>query len=540
LTFKNKMAIEFRAFDDGVAYRFVTKKSDVVTVNENASYEFADDYKLWTSPVKGYAGSYEVAYKQEKINEFESSKNSYMPLLVEHDKGYKMLLTETDIRDYPHMFLKKGKTNTLQATFPNFPLETEYIGDRDSKVTKEADYIAKTSGNRSFPWRLMIVTENDAQLLESNMVYLLSAENKIENTDWIKPGRVAWDWWNASNLYGVDFKAGLNTESYKYFIDFAAEHGLEYIIMDEGWSISTTDISKPNPELDVLGIIDYGKKKNIDVILWASWLALKNRFSVLEEFKKWGIVGIKIDFMNRSDQWMVNFYEKVAVEAAKNNLLVDFHGAFKPNGLHREYPNVVTYEAVLGNEFSKWSTMITPEHHLTLPFIRMVCGPMDFTPGAMRNYFSKEYRANFNRPGGQGTRSHELALFIIYESGIQMLADSPSNYKMEKEAADFIAGIPNTWDEIKVLEAEIGEYLVLARRKGYAWFIAALNNTKEREFEIDLSFMSPGDKKAVIIQDGLNADRFAEDYSRLEKQVDNTSHLVIKLAREGGFVARIE
>ncbi len=539
LSFANKFSVEFRAFDNGVAYRFVTAVKGEVEVNETANFGFADNFKIWSSPIDAYVSSYEVNYEQGKIADFKPGKNSYLPLLIEHPRGYKMLLTEADIFDYPHMFLKKDEGNRLEATFPPFPLETEFIGDRQSKVTKGAGYIARTDGNRSFPWRLMVITESDAGLVESNLVYLLARDCEIEETGWISPGRVSWEWWNASNLYGVDFEAGLNTDTYKYYVDFASENGLEYILLDEGWSLSTMDITRPNPALDLFEIIRYGKEKNVRIILWASWRAIENQFFVLEKYKEWGVAGIKVDFMDRSDQWMVNFYEKIAREAALNNLLVDFHGAFKPNGLHRAFPNVVSYEGAQGLEYCKWSKTVTPEHNLTLPFIRMVCGPMDYTPGAMRNFHTGEFQPNFSRPGSQGTRCHQLALFVVYESGIQMLADSPSNYEREQESTEFLAGVPNTWDELKVLEARVGEYLVVARRKGSTWFIGALNNHTEREFSIDLSFLSDGEKSAVIMQDGVNAGNFAEDYSRIETKVSNQSKLKIRLARDGGFAARI-
>jgi alpha-glucosidase len=480
IAFKNKLSLEFRVFDNGVAYRFVTNIKGSVEVNEIANYLFADDDKLWASPLEGYSCSFEIPYQQGDISSFSANLNTYLPLLIDNKKGCKILMTEADITDYPHMFLKKGEGNQMIATFPPFPLETTYLNDRNSKVTKGAEYIAKTSGARSFPWRLMIVTEKDAQLIESNLVYLLAAENKLANTDWIKPGKVSWEWWNDSNLYGVDFPAGTNTESYKYYIDFASKNKLEYILLDEGWSISTSDLTKPNPKLDLHEIIRYGKEKNVKVILWATWIAVNNQMFMLDSLKSWGVAGIKIDFMDRADQWMVNFYETVAREAAARNLLVDFHGAFKPNGLHRTYPNVVAYESVHGMEVNKWAKTVTPEHNLSIAFIRMVCGPMDYTPGAMRNYTSKEFQPNFGRPGSQTTRCHQIALFVVFETGIQMMADSPSNYEREKESSDFIASVPVTWDELRVLDAKVGEYLILARRKGNTWFIGGLNSGTDR------------------------------------------------------------
>lgn len=541
LNFKNNLSVEFRVFNDGVAYRFITRVKGDVEVNEKANVEFADNFKLWASPLKGYTCSFEIPYEQVKISDFSEGLNTYLPLLIEHSKEYKMLITEADITDYPHMFFSKGSGNSLTASFPPFPLETKYLNDRSSEITKGAAYIAKTNGTRSFPWRLMIITEKDAQLVQSNLVYLLSGDNKLVNTTWITPGRVSWEWWNASNLYDVDFKAGLNTESYKYYIDFASENKLEYILLDEGWSISTSDLTRPNPLLDLHEIIRYGNQKNVRVLLWATWIAVNNQMFMLDSLQKWGVAGIKIDFMDRADQWMVNFYETVAREASQRNLIVDFHGAFKPNGLHRVYPNVVAYESVHGMEVNKWAKTVTPSHNLSLPFIRMVCGPMDFTPGAMRNYASKEFTPNFTRPGSQGTRCHQLALSVIFETGIQMLCDSPSNYKKEKESTDFLASVPVTWDELKVLEASIGEYLVLARRKGNTWFIGALNNNdKDREFTIDLSFIGSGSKNAVIMQDGINASQFAEDYSRIQHAVNSDSKITVKMVAGGGFAARIE
>ncbi|MCK4664723.1 MAG: glycoside hydrolase family 97 protein [Bacteroidales bacterium] len=541
LDFDNNYSVEFRAFNDGVAYRHITKIDKEVEVNETANFTFNDNYKLWASPIKGYQSSYEVPYQQLNISEFHDSMNTYLPLLIEDNEGHKILMTEADIYDYPHMFLKNaGGKNQLNAIFPPFPIETKLIGDRGSKITKEADYIAKTNAKRTFPWRVMIITEKDAQLVESNLVYLLSRDKLIDNTSWIKPGRVSWDWWNASNLYGVDFKSGINTETYKYFIDFASNNGLEYIILDEGWSISTRDLSKPNPELNLDGLIEYGNKKNVKIILWATWRALNEQWYVLDHFRDWGIAGIKIDFMNRADQWMINFYEKAVKEAAKRELLVDFHGAFKPVGLRRAYPNVVSFEGVCGLEHNKWSKRITPEHDVTLPFIRMVCGPMDYTPGAMRNFHSDKFTINFFRPGSQGTRCHQIALFIVYESGIQMFADSPSNYEREQETTDFLSSVPVTWDEIKVLEAKVGEYIIVARRNGKKWFVGGLTNNIEREFTLDLSFLESKAYKATIMQDGINADRFAEDYQILEQNVSKDTKFKIKMIKGGGFAMRIE
>lgn len=541
LNFKNKLDIEFRVFNDGVAYRFITTTQREVEVNESATFSFENQSKFWASLTNTFQTSYEANYTILNSSEFPDYQKTYLPLLTENSGGKKVLITEADVFDYPHMFLEKTqKANELSAVFPKYPLEVEYARDRVSDIKKEADYIAKTNGDRTFPWRLFVVSGKDADLIKNNLVYLLSRENQLEDISWIKPGRVSWDWWNAINLYDVDFKSGLNTESYKYFIDFASTYGLEYIILDGGWAIDKLDITQANPDIDLPELIRYGNSKNVRLILWTGWLTLHKNMKVMELYKKWGIAGIKVDFMNRSDQWMVNFYEDVAKEGAKNELLIDFHGAFKPAGLRRAYPNVVTYEAVRGLEYSKWSNTVTPEHDVTIPFIRMVCGPMDYTPGAMRNFQPDNFQSSRERSGSMGTRCHQIAQFIIYESGIKMFSDSPSNYYREKETTAFLAEIPVMWDELEVLEAKVGEYLIIARRSDDKWFVAGMTNETERSFSVDLSFLESKEYKATIMQDGINASRFGEDYQILEKVVSNNSKLKIKMAPGGGFAAIIE
>jgi alpha-glucosidase len=541
LNFNNNLRIEFRAFNDGVAYRFITAKDKDVEVNESVKFNFEKQTKLWASLTNTFQTSYEANYSVLNSSDFPDSIKTYLPLLSENKSGKKVLITEADVFDYPHMFLKKTESaNELSAVFPKYPLDVEYSRDRVSDIKKEANYIAKTNADRTFPWRLLVISGKDADLIKTNLVYLLSRKNQLEDISWIKPGRVSWDWWNASNLYDVDFESGLNTESYKYFIDFASAYGLEYIILDGGWAIDKLDITQANPDIDLPELIRYGNSKNVRLILWSGWLTLHKNMKVMELYKEWGIAGIKVDFMNRSDQWMVNYYEEVAREAAKNELLINFHGSFKPAGLRRAYPNVVTYEAVRGLEYNKWSETVTPTHDVTIPFIRMVCGPMDYTPGAMRNFQPGNFNSVRERPGSMGTRCHQVAQFIIYESGIQMFSDSPSNYYREKETTEFLAEIPVEWDEIKVLEAKVGEFLIIAKRKGVKWFVAGMTNETERTFTVDLSFLESKEYKATIMQDGINAHRFAEDYQRLEKVVSTDTKLEVKMAPGGGFALIIQ
>lgn len=531
-----KVNVEFRVYNDGVAYRYVSHEKGNIEVNERMDVTFNESVKMWSSPIKGYECSFEVPYQKVAIDTFSTDVNTYLPLLVGNNDGYKILFTESNIEDYPHLYFKKGDGNSLLSTFPNYPTKVEKIGDRQSKILERGEFIAKTNADRSFPWRVMILAEEDKDLVASTLVYNLAAESQIDDTSWIKPGRVAWEWWNASNLYNVDFEAGFNTETYKYYIDFAHKYGLEYIILDEGWSISTKDLSLPNPELDLKELIRYGNDKNVGIILWATWSTLDEQWFVLDKFQEWGIKGIKVDFMDRADQLMVNYYEKVAKLSAERKLLVDFHGSYKPVGLYRKYPNVISYEGVHGLENSKWSDTVTPEHDVTLPFIRMVCGPMDYTPGAMRNYNQSNFQANWTRPGSQGTRCHQLAMFVVYESGIQMLCDSPSNYEREEESTAFLAQIPVTWDETRVLEAKVGEYIVIARRNGDTWYIGGMSNNERHEFDLDLSFLKKATYQMTSMEDGLNAKHFAEDYSQKKTTLENKK-LKIKMAAGGGFVA---
>lgn len=542
IEYSNGNIIEFKLFNDGFAYRFKTKNKGIVEVNEKLQVQFSENVNMWTSPLSAgnFASTYENVFIETSLQNFSEDEHTYLPLLVSNTKKQKILITDVDVFDYPNTFLQKSTTkeNTLEAAFPPYPIETELIGDRRSKVTKTADYIAKTTGSRTFPWRVFVYAENDIDLLQSNLCYVLAEDKRFTDTSWIKPGRVAWDWWNSVNLKSVNFISGFNTDTYKYYIDFASNNGLEYVILDEGWSVSTTDISMPRSDLDLFELIAYAKKKNVDLILWASWRAIEDQFFVLERYSKWGIKGIKVDFMDRADQWMVNFYERVAKEAAKHKLLVNFHGAYKPTGLHKTYPNVITFEGVMGLEHNKWSNdRITPKHNLTLPFTRMVVGPMDYTPGAMRNFHEKEYKFNFHRPGSMTTRAHEVATFVIFESPLQMLADSPTNYETEKETTEFIAKIPSTWDEIKVLHAEIGKYIILARRKGAKWYIAGINNNDiKREFDLDISFLKKQNISYEIFKDGINSDRHAEDYRYNKNIISSSNSIKVTMNSGGGFV----
>ena len=541
IDFKNSFSIEFRLYNEGFAYRSISKmKPELTVLEENISIEFPADCRVLFPREEKLQSHYERLYQDTLLNSLKENSFASLPLLVQTKEGMDIVITDADLYDYPCMFFEKSGKNSLISKFPKAVLETEpnkKSPDRSEIITKEADYIAKTVGTRTFPWRVFAIATQDKQLLENQLVYNLSRPGKF-GFEWVKPGKVAWDWWNANNIYGVDFKSGLNTQTYKYYIDFASDFGLEYIILDEGWSESTTNLLQSIPDIDIPGLIAYGKTKNVGVILWVLWKPLfENIDNVLDQFTKWGASGIKVDFMQRADQQMVNIYELIAQKAADKKLLVDFHGAFKPSGQTRAYPNVLSHEGVQGLEQLKWSRNITPDHNLNLPFTRMVAGPMDYTPGAMINKQKENFAISWDQPMSMGTRCHQAALYLVFESPLQMLADNPSNYRMDKEYTRFISKIPTVWDRTYAIEGKIGDYLVVARKKGDKWYIGALNDWTEREFEIDLSFLDEQSYKAEILEDGSNANTHAEDYKLISTTISKSGKLKIKLAKGGGFAA---
>lgn len=545
LNFKGDYSVEFRAFNDGVAYRFITdRKKESIVKGEDFVINFPSEYLAHLQQQGGFKTAYEEKYTHVPTTQFVSEEKNLavLPVLLDTKKQYKILISESDLSDYPCMFLKGTSNNGMQSTFPKAPLEFGEDGDRSLKIVKEADYIAKTSGKRTYPWRYFVITKDDRQLPENTMTLRLAPKNQLQNTAWIKPGQASWEWWNDASPYGpdVNFVAGYNLDTYKYYIDFASKYGIPYIIMDEGWAMSTQDPYTPNPKVDVHEIIRYGKEKNVGVILWLTWLVVENNFDVFKTVKDWGVKGLKIDFMDRSDQWMVNYYERVAKEAAKNELLVDFHGSFKPAGLEYAYPNVISYEGVRGMEQMGGCY---PDNSIYLPFMRNAVGPMDYTPGAMISMQPEVYSAERPNAASIGTRAYQMALFVVFESGLQMLADNPTLYYRNEDCTSFITQVPTTWDETKVLEAKVGEYVIVAKRKGDKWFVGGItnNNEKERSFEVSLDFLNAGKSyQMTSFEDGINAGRQAMDYRKNEYTITKDEKIKLKMVRNGGWAAVIE
>lgn len=542
LVFKPSYTLSFRLFDNGIAYRFETSMKDEITVkNEEVGLNFSGDYSVLFPEETSVYSHYERLYLDQKISSLNAGRFASLPTLVKADNNIKIGITEADLFDYPCLFMEATGKNAFKSKYPKVILKSDPKGDREIQNIQEADYIAKTSGTRTFPWRVFMISTEDARLVENQMVFLLSRENKLKETSWIKPGLVAWDWWNDNNIYGVDFKSGIDTKTYKYYIDFASKNNIPYIILDEGWTKSTTNIKEANPNLDIKELMAYGKSKNVGLILWCLWNPIDADMNgILDIYANWGAKGIKVDFMARSEQYMVNFYERAAKACADRKMLIDFHGAFKPSGMARTYPNIIGHEGVKGMENCKWSKDITPEHDVTLCFTRMLAGAMDYTPGAMHNAQAADFAISNSNPMSLGTRCHQLAMYVCFDAPLQMLNDSPSNYYKEQESTTFICKMPTVWDNTKVLDAKVGDYIVTARQKGNNWYVGALTDWDSRSLNVDCSFLGDGNYEIEIMQDGMNADKCATDYKRIVKQVTKASQLKIDMAKGGGWAAIIK
>ncbi len=549
LNFKGDFGLIFRVFNDGVAYRFFTSKKGEITVkSETANFNFASDQKAFLPIAWDYRGgkkfnhSFEALYREINISKLPTDSLAFLPVLVDAGNGKKAVILEADLEDYPGMYLDLNKTGTgLKGVYAPYPLEAAAGGYENMNLIpgKRADYIARTSGTRNFPWRAVVISQQDKELLNNDMVQKLASPSRLKDISWIEPGQVAWDWWNDWNISHVDFRAGYNTETFKYYIDFAAANRIKYIIMDWGWS-ARADLTKTNPDINLKAIVDHGKEKSVGVIIWAAWSAVVNQMDIVFPlYSKMGIKGFKIDFIDRDDQVAVESTYEIAKKAAEYHLLVDYHGVFKPTGLQRTYPNVIGYEGVKGAENLKWAMEDAPRYAVSIPFMRMMAGPMDYTPGAMRNATKSSFHPVGSAPMSQGTRCMQLAMYVIYEAPLQMLSDNPTIYMKEQECTDFITKIPTTFDETVALDGKVGEFAALARRKGEIWYVGAMSNWTPRELTLDFSFLGKGNFEALVFKDGINADREATDYKKEVIKISAGEKLTVKLAPGGGWAASI-
>lgn len=573
----NGYDVEFRVYLNAAAYRIIPKKMINKVVNETSEYRFAGDYQSFVPYVNDnregerWCYSFESYYDEAPLSKMYQDSLAITPLAVCLPEGKKAVVMEADVENYPGMYLLKGTSTTasashassaysLHAAFPPYPLKEEIGGyNRLNMVpTERANYIAEKVTR--LPWRIVLVTDEDKQLVGNDIAKLLGPKCRIKDTSWIKPGKVAWDWWNNTNITGVDFRAGINTETYKYYVDFAQKNGLEYIIIDEGWS-DPEDLLIFSDKMDMAGIINYAKQNGVGVILWSSWRNLIQRGhekmeEIMKHYGDMGVKGFKVDFFDRDDQKTINSVYEVAECAAKHHLLLDLHG-MRPFGVQFAYPNIVNFEGVKGLENSKWEPRVgdgplhdQPRYDVTIPFLRALPGSFDYTPGAMVNAVRSQFFGNNDHPMSQGTRVHQMAMYTIFDAPLQMLADSPTKYMQNQECTDFIAQIPTVYDQVVPLDGKLGEYVVVAKRKGARWYIAAMNNWQARDLTVDLSLLIKMNEKtnkleklngrANIFADGINADREATDYKHTQQQINSDDKLQIHLAPGGGWTAIVE
>lgn len=543
----------FRAYNEGVAYRFVSKATGAFEVAlEQANFALPEDWNLFVPYVSQNTGSletqfgnsFESQYSYHPVSKWDASLMAFLPLLVEAPDGVKLCIMETELTNYPGMYLYNGDASlSLSGVFARYPKTLRQGGHNNLQmlVPERENYIAKYDGAAAFPWRIVGVSTEDKDLLTNTLTHKLATPAEGDYS-WVKPGKVAWDWWNDWNITGVDFISGINNDTYKYYIDFASKHGVEYVILDEGWAVNLqADLMQVVPEIDLEELISYAAERNVGLILWAGYWAFdRDMENVCRHYAEMGIKGFKVDFMDRDDQIMVDFHRRAAAMTAKYHLLIDFHGTYKPAGLDRTYPNVINYEGVFGLEQMKWCPASVDQvtYDVTIPFIRMVAGPLDYTQGAMRNATRSNYYPCNNEPMSQGTRCRQLAEYVVFNSPLTMLCDSPSAYMRELECFDFIAAVPTVWDEIVPLEGEVGKYVAVAKRKGDTWYIGAMTNWDERDLELDLSFLGDGQWTADSFADGVNAHRAAADYRHSTSSL-STPTLTIHLAPGGGFASRL-
>ena len=544
----------FRVYDAGVAYRFVSKSKTPFKVKaEKAEFAFPADWTMYvpyvcqhTSSLESqYFNSFENIYEHVNLSEWNKERLAFLPLMVESPDGYKINIMESALMNYPGMYLYNSDADaSLEARFAPVPKDVRQGGHNNLQglVESREDYIAAYDGATAFPWRIISVSSQDKEMLDNDLVWLLGepADSQAD-WSWVKPGKVAWEWWNCWHVTGVDFEAGVNNDTYKHYIDFASKYGIEYVILDEGWAVTgNADLFDVVPEIDIAELVRYGAERNVGIVLWAGyWAFNRDMDKICAYYSDLGVKGWKIDFMDRDDQVMVDFYARAARTAAKYHQFVDFHGAYKPCGLNRTYPNVLNYEGVHGLEQMKWVKPGTDQltYDVTFPYIRMAAGPVDYTQGAMKNSIYSRYTPCYTDPGSQGTRCHQLGMYVVFDSPFNMLCDAPKYYEQEKECTEFIAGVPTVWDETLAIDGKVGEYIVIARRSGDTWFIGGITGQDACDVNIDLSFLGEGKWKMTLFTDGINSERHAEDYKKVENEVNGS--LTVHMSKGGGFALKL-
>jgi alpha-glucosidase len=543
----HNVSIEFRAYNNGVAWRFVSDLSDdIIVYNEQVEFVIPEESTIYYPEARSYSTSFEPTYKPIKIEDINSKSFGLTPLMFKTNAGNVVVISESDLFEYPGMFIQKDKKNIIKGVFPKYPKrESQEILGRlrlvkwphlsRMVVRSTEDYIAKTSGKRTFPWRVIMIADSDREILDNTLVYQL-ADYPQYDFSWVQPGKVVWDWYHNCNLQGVDFKSGINTHTYKYMIDFASSNGIEYINIDDGWS-KLWNLKRVNSKLNLDEVISYAKERNVGVFLWAMWNTLdKDLIANLDRFQQMGIAGLKVDFFDRCDQRMVDFVNQLAEECAKRKLLLNLHGIYKPTGISRTFPNVLNIEGVLGLEYNKFSNRCTPEHNLTIPFIRNIVGPMDYTPGAMRYHFPSEFKKSWSNPHAMSTRAQQLAMYVVYHGGVQMLADSPTFYEHDEVTLEFLSKVPVIWDESIPIIGEMGKVIVMARRKGSVWYVAGMAGESNQLVSFSLYFLGDRQYQLTLLTNGETPDDILKDIMPVSKYNTFTHEII----GAGGFVMILE
>jgi len=549
IRFKQNFSVLFRVYDDGVAYRIVSRIQEPITVkNETAIFQFPNATHIYAPLMEKREGqdiyhtSFEEPYQYKALDAISEKDVMFSPALITTTNDIKIAVTESDLMDYPGMFLKGANDFSLRGDFAPYPLE-EKVAEGDYPeliVAKRADYIAKTIGTRDFPWRVLLIARKDKDLPANDLVYRLATPTKLKDVSWIHPGKSTEEWIIDINLFHVPFKSGVNTDSYKYYIDFAKRFGFDRIMMDAGWS-DAKDLFKIKPSINMDEISAYAKQKGIKLSMWTLSMTLDKQLEpALEQFNKWGVDFIMTDFIDRDDQKTVNFYQRITEACAAHKLMIMFHGAYPPKGFNRTYPNNITREGVLGSEYNAWSDKPTPDHNLILPFTRMLAGPMDYEPGILDNATKSQFKPIWGKVMSQGTRTQQLAMFVVYDSPLQMFSGNPSQGLMEPEFMELLGSIPTTWDETIVLDAKVSDYIITARKKGDEWFIGAMTDWTERTLNLLLDFLPQGTYEATACEDGVNADRWGSDYSIKSFSVNSGDNVQIKMSPGGGYLLRLK
>lgn len=549
IKFRQPYTVEFRAYDDGVAYRISTSFRDSIIVNnEVAEFHFPGQPSAYFPDISSkdnedpFHSSFEHLFTYKKITDFSPSSIAYAPILIMPEVGPKLAILESDLESYPGMFVKGTGASSLKAVFAAYPAEEKLVPGEfpQLKVSRREKYIARTSGTRNFPWRVLIIAEHDKDLPSNDIVYRLAPPSKIGDLSWISPGNITDEWIIDVNLFNVPFRAGRNTASYKYYIDFASKFGIDRIMLDAGWS-DNNDLLKINPDISMDTLVAYAKEKGVKLAMWTLAYTLDRQLQpALEQFNKWGVDFIMTDFIDRDDQKAVDFHHRIAKACAEHKIMLMFHGSFPPKGFNRTYPNAVTREAVLGSEYNIWSDKVSPGHDVLLPFTRMLAGSLDYEPGLLKNATKKSFRAIEGHVMSPGTRSHQLAMLAVYDSPVQFFSGNPSQGLMEGEYMQYLGSVPTTWDETVILDAKVGEYIVTARKSGDTWYVGGMTDWTPRDIRLDFNFLGEGNYEGVVCRDGINADRYAADYILEKTSVKSDNEQMIHMAPGGGFLMRIQ